>query len=88
MSSELIVVAALVGLVLVLRAACLKQVERSQRLVIERFGRFRRCGGAGRHILLPFIETGRLIELKDYVHGWQGLTEQEIQQRLLAKLYG
>lgn len=88
MSLELIFVAALVGVVLMLRATSLKTVERSQRLVIERFGRFRRCGGPGRHVLIPFIESGRLIELNDNVRGWQGMSAQEIEGRLLEKVYG
>jgi regulator of protease activity HflC (stomatin/prohibitin superfamily) len=83
----LIFIVAMIGFALLLRTA-VKPVERSQRIVIERFGRFSRCGTPGRHVIVPFIESGRVIDLNERVRGWHGMTEQEIQQRLLAQLYG
>jgi regulator of protease activity HflC (stomatin/prohibitin superfamily) len=82
-----LLIVGLIGFALLKRRA-VKTVERSQRLVIERFGRFSRCGGPGRHVVYPFIESGRLMDLDQAVRGWQGMAEDEIQQRLLTQLYG
>jgi len=72
----------------VIALTAIKQVEEGSRLVVERFGRYLRMCGSGRHFLLPFIDRGIHVDLNEALPGWQGMTEQEIGKRILQRYYG
>lgn len=66
----------------------IKIVHGDQRLLVERLGRFHRICGPGRHLVLPFFETARLVRLNDTLPEWTGLAEEQIQSRILKTFYG
>ena len=77
-----LVIAAFVAL------TAIKQVEEGSRLIIERFGRYLRIGGPGRHFLLPYIDRGIKVDLNQEMPGWQGMTEPEFEEKVMQRRYG
>jgi regulator of protease activity HflC (stomatin/prohibitin superfamily) len=69
-------------------AAAVKHVEEGDRLLVERMGRYRRICGPGKHFLLPFIDRGIRIDLNEALPGWQGMTGQEIETKMMRQRYG
>ena len=66
----------------------IKQVEEGNRLIVERFGRYQRICGVGKHLLLPFIDRGIRVDLNEALPGWQGMTEQEMETKMMRQRYG
>ena len=65
-----------------------KIVKEGERLVVFRFGRFFDLRGPGLHLLLPFIDETRLIDLHSDVPEWRGLSEPELGDRIVSKAAG
>ncbi len=72
----------------VIALTAIKHVDEGSRLVVERFGRYLRICGAGKHFLLPYIDRGIKVDLNDALPGWQGMTEQEIETKVMQQRYG
>jgi regulator of protease activity HflC (stomatin/prohibitin superfamily) len=68
--------------------AAIKQVEEGNRLIVERMGRHQRICGPGKHFLLPFIDRGIKVDLNEALPGWQGMTGQEVETKLMRQRYG
>jgi len=66
----------------------IQNVAANKRLIVERMGRFSRVCAPGRHVVTPFIERGIAVDLDAELPGWQALTENEIQSRLIKQRYG
>ncbi|MGE0385509.1 MAG: SPFH domain-containing protein [Gammaproteobacteria bacterium] len=72
------------GLVL-LRA--MPTVEPHQRALLERLGRFHRVLEPGMHLVVPFVDRVRIIDLDAAMPGWKRISEREIQARLVESHY-
>ena len=70
------------------RAVFVKTISQNERLIVERTGRYLGCFGPGRHLLVPFIDRGIRVDLDESLPGWRGMSAQQIEQKLMAMLYG
>lgn len=65
-----------------------KSVPDHQRFIIERFGKYVRVCGPGKHFIAPFIDRAIVIDLETDLPGWQGLTEGDIVAKITRSRYG
>ena len=65
-----------------------KEVPDHQRFVIERFGKYTRVCGPGRHFIAPYIDRAIVIDLDTELPGWQGMSERTIVATITRKQYG
>jgi hypothetical protein len=66
----------------------LKTVSQSQRLIVERMGRYVGFRGPGRYLVVPFVDRGILVDLDESLPGWRGMSAQQIEEKLIAMWYG
>jgi regulator of protease activity HflC (stomatin/prohibitin superfamily) len=69
-------------LVIVILAASVKVVREFERIAIFRFGRFLKIAGPGLGLLLPFVDKGIKVNLKEKIPEWNTLSPKELEERL------
>ncbi len=82
------VVLLLAGLLVILFFKARKIVKEGERLVVLRFGRFFDLRGPGLHLVLPFVDETRLVDLQSEVPEWRGLSETELGDHVVRKAVG
>lgn len=81
----LIVIAALVAIA---AFKGIKIVDENHRLVIYRLGKLVGVRGPGLLLIVPFIDKGLRLNLDHAIPGWQGLPEQQLNDRIIAVISG
>jgi regulator of protease activity HflC (stomatin/prohibitin superfamily) len=69
-------------LAIVILAASIKILKEYERMVIFRLGRFVNTQGPGLILLVPGIDKGVKVNLKEKIPGWQNLSENELEERI------
>ena len=64
MTAAAVVVLAFILLLVIYVALAIKIVQQHEQGLIERFGRYRKTVGPGFHIIVPFIEKMRKIDMR------------------------
>ena len=67
------------GLIIILAISLplsIKILREDERLVVSRLGRFLRIVGPGLVMILPFVDRGIRVNLRENFHGWQGLSKK------------
>jgi regulator of protease activity HflC (stomatin/prohibitin superfamily) len=73
-------------LAITILAAAIKVVKEYERIVVFRLGRFFKIAGPGLVLLIPLIDKGVKVNLKDRIPGWHNLSPQALEERI--KKYG
>ncbi|MBN1255409.1 MAG: hypothetical protein JXA50_09070 [Deltaproteobacteria bacterium] len=63
-------------------AASLKVVKEYERIAVFRLGRFLNIVGPGLVLLLPFVDKGEKVNLKETIPEWHTLSPQELEERI------
>jgi regulator of protease activity HflC (stomatin/prohibitin superfamily) len=62
-------------------AVSLKILKEDERLVVIRLGRFLKVVGPGLVWILPFIDRGIRVNLRESIPGWEGLSKAELDEK-------
>ena len=62
-----VIVLGLILLLVIYVALAIKIVQQHQQALIERFGRYRKTVGPGFHMIVPFIETMKKVDMREQV---------------------
>ena len=65
-----------------------KTVGENECIIVERMGRYFGCRGRGRYVVIPFLDRVIRIDLDAALPGWQGMTPQEIERKVIEMRYG
>lgn len=76
------------GLWIVFIAKAVKIVQEGHRLVVFRLGKLFGVREPGIHILMPFIDSSRRIDLQATVPNWRALSKEEIEDRVISEVAG
>jgi regulator of protease activity HflC (stomatin/prohibitin superfamily) len=69
-------------LVIVILATSIKVVQEFERIAIFRLGRFLKIAGPGLVLLIPFVDKGINVNLKEKIPEWNTLSPKELEERL------
>jgi len=78
MNIELLLFLMFFLLTVVISAKSIFMVQENQRLVVLRFGKLFKTIGPGICMVVPFTDFAVLVELNQYVPGWQKMTEEDL----------
>lgn len=73
---------------MILQWKAVKIVRQEQRLVVFRLGKFFDVRQPGLHILVPFIDQARLIDLQSEVPEWRTLSDTQLVDRVVGNVAG
>jgi regulator of protease activity HflC (stomatin/prohibitin superfamily) len=76
---ELIIL--IIALIIIL-ASAIKIVQEFERIAIFRLGRFLKIAGPGLVLLIPFIDKGVKVNLKEKIPEWYTLSPKDLEERL------
>jgi regulator of protease activity HflC (stomatin/prohibitin superfamily) len=65
---------------IVIAAKTMISVKENERLVVFRLGQLLRVDGAGRAIIIPFVDKGVKVNVES-IAGWRRLSEKELEER-------
>jgi regulator of protease activity HflC (stomatin/prohibitin superfamily) len=71
----------LVILLIIILAAAIKVVKEYERIAVFRLGRFFKVLGPGLVLLIPIVDKGVKVNLKEKVPGWHTLSLKELEER-------
>jgi len=74
----------LVILLIIILARALKVVREDQRLAIFRLGRLFTIAGPGLTLLIPLVDKGMKVNLRENIPGWQGYSRAELDEKIRA----
>jgi len=63
-------------------------VPENQRLVIFRLGKLHGVRGPGLLLVVPLVDKGVIVDLNQAVPGWQALSEQQLNDRIITVALG
>jgi regulator of protease activity HflC (stomatin/prohibitin superfamily) len=69
---------------IVVLSVSIKVVRDDQRIVILRFGKPLGVRGPGIVMILPFVDRITRVTLNESIPGWETLTEQQLEEKLMA----
>lgn len=69
-------------LAIVIFAASLKVVNEYERMAVFRLGRFVNIQGPGLVLLVPGVDKGVKVNLKEKIPGWQTLFQRGLEERI------
>jgi regulator of protease activity HflC (stomatin/prohibitin superfamily) len=69
-------------LAVVVLAASVKVVNEFERISVFRLGRFVNIQGPGVVLLIPGVDRGVKVNLKEKIPGWQTLSQKELEERI------
>jgi regulator of protease activity HflC (stomatin/prohibitin superfamily) len=69
-------------LLIVFLAAAIKVVKEFERIAVFRLGRFFKIAGPGLVLLLPFVDKGVKVNMKEKIPEWQTMSSEELENRL------
>jgi regulator of protease activity HflC (stomatin/prohibitin superfamily) len=69
-------------LAVVVLAASIKVVNEFERIAVFRLGRFVNIQGPGVVLLIPGVDRGVKVNLKEKIPGWQTLSQKELEERI------
>ncbi|WP_185232599.1 SPFH domain-containing protein [Teredinibacter franksiae] len=78
MNIELLLFLMFFLLIVVIVGKTVFMVQENQRLVVLRFGKLFKTIGPGICMVVPFTDLAVLVELNQYVPGWQKMTEEDL----------
>jgi len=78
MNIELLLFLMFFLLIVVIVGKTVFMVQENQRLVVLRFGKLLKTIGPGICMVVPFTDLAVLVELNQYVPGWQKMTEEDL----------
>ena len=78
MSIDILVIIVFFLLIVVIVGKTVFMVQENQRLVVLRFGKLFKTIGPGICMVVPFTDLAVLVELNQYVPGWQKMTEEDL----------
>jgi regulator of protease activity HflC (stomatin/prohibitin superfamily) len=71
-------------LLIIILAKALKIVREDQRLAIFRLGRLFTISGPGLVLLIPVVDKGVKVNLRENIPGWQGYSKSELDEKIRA----
>jgi regulator of protease activity HflC (stomatin/prohibitin superfamily) len=72
----------LLVLIIVILAASLKVVKEYERMAVFRLGRFVNIVGPGLVLLIPGVDKGVKVNVKEKIPGWQTLSQKDLEERI------
>ena len=72
----------LLVLMIVILAASIKVVNEYERIAVFRLGRFVNIVGPGLVLLIPGVDKGVKVNVKEKIPGWQTLSQKELEERI------
>jgi regulator of protease activity HflC (stomatin/prohibitin superfamily) len=69
-------------LVIIILATSIKVVNEYERIAVFRLGRFVNIQGPGLVLLIPGVDKGVKVNLKEKIPGWQTLSQKELEERI------
>jgi regulator of protease activity HflC (stomatin/prohibitin superfamily) len=72
----------LIVLIIVILAASLKVVKEYERMAVFRLGRFVNIVGPGLVLLIPGVDKGVKVNVKEKIPGWQTLSQKDLEERI------
>jgi len=69
-------------LAVVIFAASIKVAKEFERIVVFRLGRFFKIVGPGLILLIPGVDKGVRVNLKEKIPEWQTLSQKELEERI------
>jgi regulator of protease activity HflC (stomatin/prohibitin superfamily) len=72
----------LIIVLIIILAASIKVVQEFERIAIFRLGRFLKIAGPGLLLLIPFVDRGINVNLKEKIPEWNTLSPKELEGRL------
>jgi regulator of protease activity HflC (stomatin/prohibitin superfamily) len=72
----------LLVLIIVILAASLKVVKEYERMAVFRLGRFVNIVGPGLVLLIPGVDKGVKVNVKEKIPGWQTLSQKQLEERI------
>jgi len=72
-----IIVLVLIGVLVVYVALAVKIIQQYQQGLVERFGRYRKTLDPGLHLIIPFIERIRKVDMREQVVDVQPTADSE-----------
>jgi regulator of protease activity HflC (stomatin/prohibitin superfamily) len=75
-------------LLLVLALPSIKILRRHERMVVLRLGRFARIVGPGVVFLIPVVDKGLKVNLKETLPGWEAMSTAELERRVQSIVLG
>ena len=77
----ILTLAPLVIILIFLLGSSIKVIREYERVVVFRLGKLERVAGPGVVWLIPFVDKALLINLREKLPGWQGMSERERERR-------
>ena len=72
----------LIVLVIVILSRAIKVIGEDQRLAIFRLGRFFTIAGPGLVLVIPIVDKGLQVNLRENIPGWQGYSKSELDEKI------
>jgi len=72
----------LIIVLITILAAAIKVVKEYERIVVFRLGRLLNIVGPGLVLLIPLIDKGVKVNLKEKIPEWHTLTRQELEEQI------
>ena len=72
----------LIVLVIVILSRAIKVIGEDQRLAIFRLGRFFTIAGPGLVLVIPIVDKGFRVNLRENIPGWQGYSKSELDEKI------
>jgi regulator of protease activity HflC (stomatin/prohibitin superfamily) len=72
----------LLVLMIVILAASIKVVNEYERIAVFRLGHFVNIQGPGLVLLIPGVDKGVKVNVKEKIPGWQTLSQKELEERI------
>ena len=67
---------------IIILATSIKVVNEYERIAVFRLGRFVNIQGPGLVLLIPGVDKGVKVNLKEKIPGWQTLSQKELEERI------
>jgi regulator of protease activity HflC (stomatin/prohibitin superfamily) len=75
-------------LILVIALPSIRMLRKHERMGILRLGRFVRIDGPGLVFLIPLVDKGLKVNLREMLPGWEAMSQIELERRVKGIVLG